>query len=233
LPFWRSDYKFLATLLLHLEDAATKMTANFPSGDHEAGIETTRRKISALRRCGNYQEGHHFISNLSVEDRKVVAIAIEAAQLYLVQGHYIRAAEVSAFIPRLFPAPEEGKAEVPSAVFCEGRVCLELIRAYIDISHHCELKSAVSIAERVHSIWLSPKGKRPMRGILSLGEWLIGITGRYDLATLFNSVPDEEQELYVTRISDYQLLLSGNESESARLNVSVPETRVSLLIING
>ena len=141
------------------ENAATKMTTNLPNDDHEADVETTRRKIAALRRCGHYQEGHLFISNLSVEDRQVVAIAIEAAQLYLVQGHYVRAAEVSAFIPRLFPAPEEGKGETPCAAFAEDRVCLELIRAYIDISRHCKLNTAISIAERVYAIWLSPKGK--------------------------------------------------------------------------
>ena len=46
---------------------------------------------------------------------------------------------------------------------------------------------------------------------------------------MFNLVPEQEQNLYGARILEYQLLLSGNESESAeRPNVSVPETRVRL-----
>jgi hypothetical protein len=138
------------------------MASSFPNNDHETDIETSRRKIVAFRRCGLYSEGHHFISNLSIKDREVVPIAIEAAQLYLVQGHYIRAAEVSASIPRLFPAAEVGgQNDIPITIFSEDHACLELIRAYIDISHRCKLKSAVSIAELIHAIWLSSKGKRP------------------------------------------------------------------------
>jgi hypothetical protein len=145
------------------------MTTISADADREGGRESTRKKISALRRCGKYQEGHHFISGLSVEDRNVVLIAIEAAQLYLVQGHYIRAVEVTASIPRLFVTADTCQGRVSGDIFDEDSVCLELLRAYIDISRHCKLKSAVSIAKRIHAIWLAPEGTRPMRESLRLG----------------------------------------------------------------
>src|SRR5437667_6274587 len=115
--------------------------------------ETVEEQLRLFRAKGQHEAGHEFITALPEEIRRKKAVAIEAAQIYLVQGHFIRGDRIC--MDAAGPLFREASMDddLPEEIWDEDSVCLELIRAYIGISRHCKLKAAVSIATRVHSIW--------------------------------------------------------------------------------
>lgn len=121
-------------------------------------IEEVKTRVRCFRSKGQYLAGFEYISQLPEVAQTVKAIAIEIAQLFLVQGHYTRAAQ--ACIKAASPIfPENWKdQELAAEVWDEDSVCLELLRAYIDISRLSKLRTAVSIATRIKNIWLVPEG---------------------------------------------------------------------------
>jgi hypothetical protein len=124
-------------------------------------VGKTRDAIQDFRRRGSYVEGHDYIISLPWVLRKQSRVAIEIAQLYLVQGHWIRAWEACSL-----PEVNIFKDGDPSAGFtteiCDPHsVCLALLSTYIGISRHGKLKTALRIAGRVYDAWLTPSRKWP------------------------------------------------------------------------
>ncbi|KAK0659486.1 CHAT domain-containing protein [Cercophora samala] len=110
--------------------------------------ETTKTTIRDHRSRGTFAEGHQFITALSQELRSLTSVAIEIAQLYLVQGRYILAAATCESQPR---ASDE-----------EGAV-LELLQAFIGIGRYSKLKTALQIAQRIGEAWhLTEQNEDPL-----------------------------------------------------------------------
>src|ERR1700728_323955 len=97
-------------------------------------LEEAKLRIRLYRLRGQFIEGHEYVSSLTRDLRKRQEIAIETAQLYLVQGDYIRAAEECTLSHKSIFSDEVDRSEFSSEVFNIDSVCLELLSAYIDIS---------------------------------------------------------------------------------------------------
>ena len=134
-------------------------------------------------------------------------IAIETAQLYLVQGDYIRAAEECDLAHKSIFSDEVERNEFSSEVFNVDSVCLELVSAYIDISRRCKLKSALYLSQRVYDVWLSPS-----------------MDSNIDVA---NSLSSEEQTVKVGEIVAQRLALEkGAVGLGGADDVFISESRV-------
>jgi hypothetical protein len=87
-------------------------------------------------------------------------IAIEIAQLYLVQGHYIRALEACKAFQRMKPNDKTGVGNELAFITLDAQdVCLQLISAYVEISRSCKLQTALNICQQVYDSWLSKTSK--------------------------------------------------------------------------
>ncbi|KAK4172652.1 CHAT domain-containing protein [Triangularia setosa] len=101
-------------------------------------IEPTKASIRGHRWRGTFAEGHQFITALPQEIRSLTSVAIEAAQLYLVQGQYTLAAKTC-------EDQQPGSGE-------EGAV-LELLQAFIGIGRYSKLKAALKTAQNMEGAW--------------------------------------------------------------------------------
>ena len=121
-------------------------------------IEGVRQSILDFRRRGQYLEAHKYISNLNQSTCEIAAVAVEIASLYVTQGHYIRAWDACR-LPKSCIFTDEDEQSFTSEVCQVDSVCLALTSAYIGISRHGRIKTALRIAEQVHESWLSPHRK--------------------------------------------------------------------------
>ncbi|KAK0726414.1 hypothetical protein B0T21DRAFT_371526, partial [Apiosordaria backusii] len=104
----------------------------------ETSIESAKASIRTHRARGTFAEGHQFIRNLPQEIRSLTSVAIEVAQLYLVQGQYTLAATTCED-----QQPASGE---------EGAV-LELLQAFIGIGRYSKLRTALKTAQRIGDAW--------------------------------------------------------------------------------
>jgi hypothetical protein len=170
-------------------------------------LEEVKAHIRLYRLRGQFIEGHEYICSLARDLRKWQKIAIETAQLYLVQGDYIRAAEECALAYKSIFSDEVERNEFSSEVFNVDSVCLELVSAYIDISRRCKLKSALYLSQRVYDVWLSPSM-----------DSNIHVT---------NSLSSEEQTVKVGEIVTQRLALEkGSVGLEGADDVFISESRV-------
>lgn len=170
-------------------------------------LEEVKAHIRLYRLRGQYIEGHEYVCSLAQDLRKRQKIAIETAQLYLVQGDYIRAAEECALAHKSIFSDEVERNEFSSEVFNADSVCLELISAYIDISRRCKLKSALYLSQRVYDVWLSPSM-----------DFNIDVT---------NSLSSEEQTVKVGEVVAQRLALEkGAVGLGGADDVFISESRV-------
>ncbi|KAH0557164.1 hypothetical protein GP486_005045 [Trichoglossum hirsutum] len=163
--------------------------------------DAVKERLILFRAKGQYSNGHEFFTALPEDIRRMKTVAIEAAQLYLVQGYYIRAARVCADTARpLFgETPQDDDSSKSEEIWDEDSVCLELIRAYTDISHRCKLKAAVSIASRVYDIWLTPRDSQESTVTSSKeGEKLHNIFAQYYTLS-GNSFDHGEREITISQ----------------------------------
>lgn len=121
-----------------------------------AGLEKVRQAIKDFRRTGQYIAGHSYISSLAPTLRQEKAIAIDIAQLYLVQGHYIRAWEACSLPESTIFVQGNHLGRFTPEICQADSVCLAILSAYIGISRHGLLKTALQIADRVYDAWLAP-----------------------------------------------------------------------------
>jgi hypothetical protein len=170
-------------------------------------LEEVKAHIRLYRLRGQYIEGHEYVCGVAGDLRKRQTIAIEIAQLYLVQGDYIRAAEECTLAHKSIFSDEVERIEFSSEVFNVDSVCLELVSAYIDISRRCKLKSALHLSQRVYDVWLSPSMDSNINVI--------------------NSLPGEEQTIKVGEIEAQRLALEkGAVSLEGADDVFISESRV-------
>ena len=119
-------------------------TVQMPHPQELAGI---KRDLQDYRLRGQFISGHEYICKLPPSVRRLKLIAIDIAQLYLAQGHSIRAAEACAFSQNSIFADED-------ALDAES-ICLALVLAYVDIWTHCKMKTALLICQRVTTFGLA------------------------------------------------------------------------------
>jgi hypothetical protein len=119
-------------------------------------LDKIKRGVQNYRLRGQYNAGHVYICGLPQSTRQVKTVAIEIAQLYLVQGHYIRASEACALAHKPTVSNDAELKESSPGAFDADHICLELLSAYIDISRRCKLKTALHISQRVYDAWLAP-----------------------------------------------------------------------------
>lgn len=133
--------------------------------------EEIRRKVLEYRLRGQFIRGHEYISSLPDSLRRERKIAIESAQLYLVQGNYIRAAEACRLARKSIFLGDVGPNDFSQEILDVDSACLELLSAYIDITRLCSLNNALSTSQRVYDVWLKPTGRcagleRGMRSLI-------------------------------------------------------------------
>jgi hypothetical protein len=134
-----------------------------------------KRDVQNYRLKGQYIAGHEYVCGLPESVRRLKTIAIETAQMYLVQGHYIRAVEACDFAHKTVFLNEDQNEPSPETLDADS-ICLELLSAYVAISRWCKVKSALRISQRVYEVWLSRKRKEinlcmGQKGTKSLLAW--------------------------------------------------------------
>ena len=151
---------------MHLAVARSKITSasailfymdSFGEVPWSARLRQYRKEIKRLRDQGRYTLGYEYINQLPTNIRNERSVVIEAAQLYLSQGDYRRADEIclAARTPLMIQSNEQ---VLGTDILDEQSVCLALLHSFISILRFCRLKSALSLAESVHAVWLSPHG---------------------------------------------------------------------------
>jgi hypothetical protein len=117
---------------------------------HE-NVEASRRKIQQLRSLGAWDKGHEYITALPEMVRSHNQVVIEAAQLYLTQGHYARAWDMCEpahmRLSSLATFQHLLRREVN-----EEPICLLLLSAYISISRHGKIATALGLANRLRDL---------------------------------------------------------------------------------
>lgn len=112
------------------------------------------RTIQNFRRLGKYFEGDQYICALSEEVRREKAVVIEAAQLYLVQGHYIKALDACHLVSCPILEDSDPSKGFTSEICNVGSVALALLTSVIEISRLGKVKTALKVANRVYEVWL-------------------------------------------------------------------------------
>ncbi|GFP58628.1 hypothetical protein TASIC1_0010043900 [Trichoderma asperellum] len=118
----------------------------------QSPFEDIKNNIKTYRSNGHFVEAARLIEDLPKNFRCSRVVAIEAAQLYLVQGQFRLAAETCDNVS------EPTFADLKSESFAlssqdEDAVAFELLRAYIWIGRFSKLKTALKIAQRLGSAW--------------------------------------------------------------------------------
>ncbi|KAI0099040.1 CHAT domain-containing protein [Nemania sp. FL0031] len=116
-------------------------------------LSTVTKSIRNFRATGRFAEADRFIGVLPHNIRTLKKIAIEIAQLYLVQGQYHLAAQTcdDSFQSALEYVNDDS-VDVPSIRIPEV-AAFELVRAFIWIGRYSKLKTALRIAQHVGKIW--------------------------------------------------------------------------------
>jgi hypothetical protein len=117
----------------------------------------TIERLRVYRAKGEYELGHEYICNLGQRFQDDKLVTIEVVQLYLVQGHYIRA--LAACEKARVPLLDQELEEYPSEVLDEDSVCLELLHAYVNILRNSQLYTALRKAMLVGKLWLGEDSK--------------------------------------------------------------------------
>jgi hypothetical protein len=120
-------------------------------------MSNTIEKLREYRAKGQFESGHEYVCSLAQCVQEDERVAIEVVQLYLVQGHYIRA--LAACEKARVPLFDQGLEEYPSEVLNEDSVCLELLHAFVNILRHSELYTALRKAFMAHKLWLGQDGR--------------------------------------------------------------------------
>jgi hypothetical protein len=118
--------------------------------------ETTRLEaLQNFRGRGQYIVGHAYIIALPQELRQEKRTAIEIAQLYLSQGHYIRAWDACNLPESEIFENGDSTAAFTKEICDPDSATLALLRAFTGISRYGRMKTAFRIADRVYSVWLA------------------------------------------------------------------------------
>lgn len=126
-----------------------------PTFLHHPGIdEEIKTSIRTFRSLGKFADGASFIQSLPTEVRLRRSIAVESAELYLVQGQLKLAAEVCHRVSESTYPQRLSDDDLPPSFIWEAEVAaFELLRAYVWIGRYSKLKTALKIAQRVGRAW--------------------------------------------------------------------------------
>ncbi|KAF4332402.1 tetratricopeptide repeat [Fusarium beomiforme] len=115
-------------------------------------LESIKSTIRIYRWYGHFLEGTKFIDSLPIETKSIRVIAIEAAQLYLVQGQYKLANLIcNDTSGSIFDCLDDN--DQPQSIWNEEIAAYELMRAFILIGRYSKLTSALKITQRVGDAW--------------------------------------------------------------------------------
>ena len=104
---------------------------------------------------GQYAAGHEYITALPQGIRREKRTAIRIAQLYLSQGHYIRAWDACNIPEAEIFENGESTAAFTKDICDLDSTTLALVRAFVGISRFGRTKTALRVADRVYSVWLA------------------------------------------------------------------------------
>jgi hypothetical protein len=137
------------------------MADNFSTSPAQSDLmSSVPQAVRDFRRKGQYVTGHNYICGLSESTRKLTAVAVEVAQLYLVQGHYIRAWEAVTLVDVAVFDEDDERQESFTAGICQvDSACIALLSAFISISRFGKLRTALRIADLIGRVWLEPGGR--------------------------------------------------------------------------
>ncbi|UKZ73628.1 hypothetical protein TrVFT333_001276 [Trichoderma virens FT-333] len=169
-----------------------------------SSLEDIKHKIRVSRSIGKFTEATQFIEELPKDIRCTRAVAIEAAQLYLVQGRYRLAAETCDNVP----GPSSGEVESENFAFSnqdEDAVAFELLRVLtLRVARFSKVKTALEIAQRLGSAWNLDKP-------VILSTTAESLTETDDRGRLISSTEGPKREALETRcishISEYRVLM--------------------------
>ncbi|KAH6967561.1 CHAT domain-containing protein [Fusarium venenatum] len=122
-------------------------------------LESIKSTVGLYRWNGHFLEGAKFINSLPIETTSMRGIAIEAAQLYLVQGQYKLANQICNDASGSIFDCLDGNDQPPSS-WNEEIAAFELMRAFILIVRYSKLTSALKITQRVGDAWQLGAAKR-------------------------------------------------------------------------
>ena len=120
--------------------------------DLKPRVEEIKATIRTHRSNGHFAEGALFIASLPKEVKVMRSVAIEAAQLYLVQGHHRLAAQTCDDVSGSVFSHLES-SDLPPTLWNEEVAAFELVRANIWIGRYSKLRTALKIARRLGSVW--------------------------------------------------------------------------------
>ncbi|ETS85179.1 hypothetical protein PFICI_03204 [Pestalotiopsis fici W106-1] len=128
-----------------------------------------RKSIRRLRSTGRFSEADQLIANLPGEVKISSNVAIEIAQLYLVQGHWRLAAQTCevAFESRWDEYDAVNVLHHDRAVEVAA---FKMLSAFIGIGRYSKLKTALEIARRVGNTWNFHDPSLPPYEPTSLGD---------------------------------------------------------------
>lgn len=114
--------------------------------DDENSPGAVARKLRDYQLSGFYNDGHKYIQELSSSNRQHTVVAIEAAQLYILQGQYNYAADATyeGLGAGSFPINETQSDE---------RMCLRIIQAFVAIMRESKLQTALDLVDHVLKIF--------------------------------------------------------------------------------
>lgn len=108
-----------------------------------------KRHIQHCRKLGKWEKGELFVSALSEDVRVHPLILIELTQLFLVQGHFVKAWNTCELMSSNIQPTIGPDLELQSNLN-EDSICSSLLSAYVSISRHGKLRSALALADRLH-----------------------------------------------------------------------------------
>lgn len=114
--------------------------------DHENSPGVVARKLRDYRLSGLYDDGHKYNQELSSSSRQHTMVAIEAAQLYILQGQYNYAAD----------AIYGGLGAVSSPIDetqSDEHMCLRILQAFVAIMRESKLQTALDLVDHVLEIF--------------------------------------------------------------------------------
>lgn len=112
--------------------------------------DVVARKLRDFRLSGFYADGHKYIQKLSSSHRQHTLVAIEAAQLYILQGQYNYAADATYEALGACSVAIDGTQS-------DEYICLGIIQAFVALMRESKLQTALALADVVLEI-LPPIG---------------------------------------------------------------------------
>jgi hypothetical protein len=209
----------------------TQETVEISTMSNAEEVEVIRARIQHFRSLGEWDGGHEFFTNLPETLRTNTKVIIEIAQLYLVQGFYIRAWDIcNSPNFELFESDESSAQSNPE--IREDTICLALLSAFIGISRHGRLKTALHVALRVQGAYLAQSNRSALKPSKDPAQTLAGASFQAPVISLGvkdSSITGSRQQLTLQDFSSLEIANSNEVSES-RVGRSFRQRKLAFLL---